>query len=129
LVAERIFCARNEDFLGATIPEGAQLTHKGIVLAIADGMSGSDAGHEASRCCIVTEPIDILSVCVVIISHWFMLGLNEKITEFIEIKINPCRIQDCHPTRKNKKFNNSALIFSTNILILKFMTDYDHTHT
>ena len=46
--------ARNEDFLGASIPEGAQLTHKGIAVAIADGMSGSDAGHEASHCCVVS---------------------------------------------------------------------------
>lgn len=53
--------ARNEDFLGATIPEGAQLTHKGIVVAIADGMSGSDAGHEASRCCIVSFLSDYYS--------------------------------------------------------------------
>lgn len=43
---------RNEDFVGALIPEGAQLTHKGITVAIADGMSGSDAGHEASHCCV-----------------------------------------------------------------------------
>ncbi len=43
---------RNEDFLGAIMPEGSQLTHKGIVAAIADGMSGSDAGHEASHCCV-----------------------------------------------------------------------------
>ncbi|MDF1582692.1 MAG: bifunctional protein-serine/threonine kinase/phosphatase [Methyloprofundus sp.] len=43
---------RNEDFLGALIPDGAQLTHKGIALAIADGMSGSEAGHEASQCCV-----------------------------------------------------------------------------
>jgi len=44
---------RNEDFLGALIPEDGQLIHKGITLAIADGMSGSDAGHEASHCCVV----------------------------------------------------------------------------
>ncbi len=43
---------RNEDYLGASIPTGAQLTHKGIAVAIADGMSGSDAGHEASQCCV-----------------------------------------------------------------------------
>ncbi len=45
---------RNEDFLGAKIPEGAALLHKGITVGIADGMSGSDAGHEASHCCIVS---------------------------------------------------------------------------
>ena len=42
----------NEDSLGALIPEEPQLTHKGIALAIADGMSGSDAGREASHCCV-----------------------------------------------------------------------------
>lgn len=42
----------NEDCLGAINPEEPQLTHKGVALAIADGMSGSDAGKEASNCCI-----------------------------------------------------------------------------
>ncbi|MCK5191194.1 MAG: serine/threonine-protein phosphatase, partial [Methylococcales bacterium] len=42
----------NEDCLGALVPEEPQLTHKGIALAIADGMSGSDAGKQASNCCV-----------------------------------------------------------------------------
>lgn len=45
--------ADNEDFFGALVPEGSQLVHKGIAAAIADGMSGSDAGKEASHCCVV----------------------------------------------------------------------------
>ncbi len=53
--------ARNEDFLGALIPGGAQLTHKGIAIAIADGMSGSDAGHEASHCCVASFLSDYYS--------------------------------------------------------------------
>lgn len=52
---------RNEDFLGALMPEGAQLTHKGIAIAIADGMSGSDAGHEASHCCVASFLSDYYS--------------------------------------------------------------------
>ena len=52
---------RNEDFLGALVPEGLQLTHKGITLAIADGMSGSDAGHEASHCCVASFLSDYYS--------------------------------------------------------------------
>ncbi len=44
----------NEDFVGAIIPTESQLTHKGIAAAIADGMSGSDAGKQASQCCIVS---------------------------------------------------------------------------
>ena len=45
--------AKNEDFYGSSVPEEPQLTHKGIAAAIADGMSGSDAGEMASRCCII----------------------------------------------------------------------------
>jgi len=44
----------NEDYLGAYIPSDAtddavQLDSKGITIAIADGMSGSDGGKEASQ--------------------------------------------------------------------------------
>lgn len=44
--------AANEDCLGAFIPEKMQLIDKGIILVIADGMSGSDAGKQASTCCV-----------------------------------------------------------------------------
>lgn len=44
--------ADNEDFLGSVVPEEPQLTLKGITVAIADGMSASEAGKEASHCCI-----------------------------------------------------------------------------
>jgi eukaryotic-like serine/threonine-protein kinase len=44
--------ADNEDFVGAIIPTEPQLTHKGIAAAIADGMSGSDAGKLASQSCV-----------------------------------------------------------------------------
>lgn len=46
--------ADNEDFFGSLIPEGSQLVYKGIAIAIADGMSGSDAGKQASHCCVVS---------------------------------------------------------------------------
>ena len=46
--------ADNEDFFGSLIPEGSQLVYKGIAFAIADGMSGSDAGKQASHCCVVS---------------------------------------------------------------------------
>jgi len=51
----------NEDFFGSLIPEGSQLTHKGIAAAIADGMSGSDAGKQASHCCVVSFLSDYYS--------------------------------------------------------------------
>ncbi len=42
----------NEDACGIEIPAGALLSTKGIAAAIADGMTGSDAGKEASTACI-----------------------------------------------------------------------------
>jgi serine/threonine protein phosphatase PrpC len=41
--------ATNEDFYGVLIPDEPLLTTKGIAAAIADGMSGSEAGKEASQ--------------------------------------------------------------------------------
>jgi serine/threonine protein phosphatase PrpC len=39
----------NEDFHGASIPKGAALDSKGIALTIADGVSASEGGKEASQ--------------------------------------------------------------------------------
>ena len=44
--------ADNDDCLAAQIPEGHVLKNKGIVIAIADGMSSSEAGKEASHACV-----------------------------------------------------------------------------
>ena len=42
----------NQDACGIRVADGQQLQTKGIAIAIADGMSGSDAGREASQACI-----------------------------------------------------------------------------
>ena len=42
----------NQDACGVKVAEGQQLQTKGIAIAIADGMSGSDAGREASQACV-----------------------------------------------------------------------------
>jgi len=44
--------AQNEDTCGIYIPDGPLLTTKGIAIAIADGMSTSDAGKQASEACV-----------------------------------------------------------------------------
>ena len=41
--------SENEDFFGAYIPDDSQLEYKGLAVAIADGMSGSDGAKEASQ--------------------------------------------------------------------------------
>ncbi len=42
----------NQDACGVKVAAGQQLQTKGIAIAIADGMSGSDAGREASQACV-----------------------------------------------------------------------------
>lgn len=42
----------NDDACGVRVPEAELLTTKGVAAVIADGMSGSDAGKEASEACV-----------------------------------------------------------------------------
>lgn len=44
--------SRNDDSYGVYVPEEASLRHKGIAMAIADGMSSSDRGKVASEMCV-----------------------------------------------------------------------------
>ncbi|MDQ8023462.1 MAG: bifunctional protein-serine/threonine kinase/phosphatase [Moraxellaceae bacterium] len=41
--------ARNEDFLGAVTPEGAELDNKGLLAVVADGVGGHADGREAAE--------------------------------------------------------------------------------
>ncbi|HET6718580.1 MAG TPA: bifunctional protein-serine/threonine kinase/phosphatase [Rhodocyclaceae bacterium] len=43
---------RNEDYVGATTPEGETLASKGILLAVADGLGGHANGREAAEYCV-----------------------------------------------------------------------------
>ncbi len=43
---------RNDDSYGIVVPENFMLEAKGIAIAIADGMSSSEAAKEASECCV-----------------------------------------------------------------------------
>lgn len=65
----------NEDFWGAAVPTEPQLTLKGIAVAIADGMSGSEAGKEASHCCITAFLEDYYSTP----DSWSVVKAGQKI--------------------------------------------------
>lgn len=41
--------ARNEDFVGMVMPDEPELSSKGMIAAIADGVSGNEGGREASE--------------------------------------------------------------------------------
>jgi eukaryotic-like serine/threonine-protein kinase len=43
---------RNDDSYGVVVPKGHVLEAKGVAIAIADGMSSSEAAKEASECCV-----------------------------------------------------------------------------
>ncbi|HET6719124.1 MAG TPA: PP2C family serine/threonine-protein phosphatase, partial [Rhodocyclaceae bacterium] len=43
---------RNEDYVGATTPEGETLAGKGMLLAVADGLGGHANGREAAEYCV-----------------------------------------------------------------------------
>ncbi len=65
----------NEDSFGSKVPEEPILTHKGLSVAIADGMSGSDAGKQASQCCIVSFLSDYYSTP----DSWTVKNAGQKI--------------------------------------------------
>lgn len=65
----------NEDFYGYYIPDEAQLTHKGLAIAIADGMSGSEAGKQASDCCVTSFLNDYYSTP----DSWTVKNAGQKI--------------------------------------------------
>ncbi len=48
----------NQDFHGACIPVGAALAHKGVALALADGISSSDVSHIASAAAVHALLVD-----------------------------------------------------------------------
>ncbi|HEB66394.1 MAG TPA: bifunctional protein-serine/threonine kinase/phosphatase [Gammaproteobacteria bacterium] len=43
---------QNEDACGVQVPDEPLLTTKGLAAVVADGMSGADAGRQASRACV-----------------------------------------------------------------------------
>lgn len=51
----------NEDSYGVLLPEEPLLSTKGVAIVIADGMSGSDAGKEASESCVKAFMLDYYS--------------------------------------------------------------------
>ena len=49
---------RNEDYVGVVTPENAQLSTKGALIAVADGVSGNAGGGEASEMTVRTVTTD-----------------------------------------------------------------------
>lgn len=73
--SDRGIKADNEDFFGAMVPKEPQLTLKGVAVAIADGMSGSEAGKDASQCCVISFLEDYYSTP----DSWSVVKAGQKI--------------------------------------------------
>ena len=100
----------NEDFFGSLIPEGPQLTHKGIAVAIADGMSGSDAGKQASHCCVISFLSDYYSTP----DSWSVKHAGQKILSATNSWL--------YSQGQNRYESTKGMVSTLSIIILKSTT-------
>ncbi|QDX80015.1 serine/threonine protein phosphatase [Denitratisoma sp. DHT3] len=86
--------ARNEDFLGATQPEGAELDSKGMVLVVADGVGGHANGREAAEYAVRNLLVDYYATpdtwsvaksleTVLVASNRWLLGQARHTADYI----------------------------------------------
>ncbi|NOT15158.1 MAG: bifunctional protein-serine/threonine kinase/phosphatase [Methylotenera sp.] len=79
---------RNEDYVGVVTPEGEQLSIKGALVAVADGVSGNAGGGEASEMTMRTvtsdyyatpdtwEPLNALDKVLTATNRWLLAQAN-----------------------------------------------------
>lgn len=102
----------NEDSFGAKIPDEPQLTHKGLAVAIADGMSGSDAGKQASQCCVISFLTDYYSTP----DSWTVKNAGQKILS----ATNSWLYSQGHQQYESTK----GMVSTLSILVCKSTTGY-----
>ncbi|MGZ4978759.1 MAG: protein kinase domain-containing protein [Methylobacter sp.] len=103
----------NEDFFGSSIPEeGPQLTHKGIAVAIADGMSGSDAGKQASHCCVISFLSDYYSTP----DSWSVKHAGQKILSATNSWL--------YSQGQSRYESTKGMVSTLSIIVLKSTTAY-----
>ncbi len=102
----------NEDFFGSLIPEEPQLTLKGIAAAIADGMSGSDAGKQASHCCVISFLSDYYSTP----DSWSVKHAGQKILSATNSWL--------HSQGQSRFESAKGMVSTLSIIVLKSTTAY-----
>jgi serine/threonine protein kinase/serine/threonine protein phosphatase PrpC len=102
--------ADNEDFFGSLVPKEPQLTYKGIVAAIADGMSGSDAGKQASQCCVSSFLADYYSTP----DSWSVKHAGQKILSATNSWL--------YSQGQARYHSNKGMVSTLSILVLKSTT-------
>jgi len=103
---------QNEDACGVRSPEEPLLTTKGIAAVIADGMSGSDAGKEASEACVSGFLNDYFSTpeswAVKTSSHKILSALNHWL----------------HGTGQREYGSHKGMVTTISTLVFKSNTAY-----
>jgi len=102
--------ANNEDFWGVLIPKEPQLTLKGITIAVADGMSGSDAGKEASHCCVTAFLEDYYSTP----DTWSVAKAGQKILSATNSWL--------HSQGQSRYASAKGMVSTLSVLVLKSNT-------
>ena len=100
----------NEDFYGILIPEEPLLSTKGVVIAIADGMSGSDAGGEASEYSVKGFLSDYFSTP----ESWSVKTSGEKVLSALNSWLFSKGQHDYNSTR--------GLVTTLSVLVIKSTT-------
>lgn len=100
----------NEDFFGAVVPEEPQLTLKGVAVAVADGMSGSEGGKEASHCCITAFLEDYYSTP----DSWSTAQAGQKILSATNSWL--------HSQGRTKHASVKGLVSTLSVLVIKSNT-------
>jgi len=103
---------QNEDACGVRYPDEPLLTTKGIAAVIADGMSGSDAGKEASEACVSGFLNDYYSTpeswAVKTSSHKILSALNHWL----------------HGTGQREYGSNKGMVTTISTLVFKSNSAY-----
>jgi len=91
--------AQNEDCCGIRIPDGLDLTHKGMVAITADGVGSSEAGKEASEYCVQGFITDYYSTpmswSVQTSAERIIHSLNSWHTGYLDYQINHSTFISC----------------------------------
>ena len=103
---------RNEDSCGLVIPNEPLLTAKGIAAIVADGMSASDDGKQASEGCVKSFLSDYFSTP----ETWSVKSSGQKILSALNRWL--------HGQGQRQFQNNQGMVTTLSALIFKSNTAY-----
>ncbi|MDH5602224.1 MAG: bifunctional protein-serine/threonine kinase/phosphatase, partial [Gammaproteobacteria bacterium] len=104
--------AQNEDACGVLIPEEPLLTTKGIAVIVADGMSASDDGKQASDGCVKGFLTDYFSTP----ETWSVKSSGQKVLSALNRWL--------HGQGQRQYHNNQGMVTTLSALIFKSNTAY-----